>query len=90
MSITPIKRPGLIQAPAEITDWLQNLFVRLRTEVSTLECLCMTAECICDRVSIGGDSHEDLCMSELPVALWEVKERIHDLVVEISPANEVE
>lgn len=90
MSIEPIRKPGLEQVPTEVTDWLQNLFVRLRTEVSTLQCLCMTAECICDRLSFDSNGHENLCMSELPVALWEAEERIYDLVVEIFPANEVE
>lgn len=90
MIIKTVKRPGLNQAPEEITDWIQNLFARLRTEVSTLQCLCMTAECICDRLSFDSNSHEDLCMSELPVALWETKERLHTLINEINLNNEVE
>lgn len=90
MIIKTVKRLGLNQAPEEITDWIQNLFARLRTEVSTLQCLCMTAECICDRLSFDSNSHEDLCMSELPVALWETKERLHTLINEINLNNEVE
>lgn len=90
MSIEPIRRPGLEQVPTEVTDWLQNLFVRLRAQLSTLQCLCMTAEAICDGPTFNAGSREDLCLPELPVALWEVKERLHTLISEINPDSEVE
>lgn len=90
MSIEPIRRPGLEQVPTEVTDWLQNLFVRLRAQLSTLQCLCMTAEAICDGPTFNAGNREDLCLPELPVALWEVKERLHTLISEINPDSEVE
>lgn len=65
MSIEPIRRPGLEQVPTEVTDWLQNLFVRLRTQLSTLQCLCMMKQFAIGQLSKQAVAEICACLSFL-------------------------